>query len=150
MGTPKPLLEINALAPERKVVSIKSPLHPEGKLYELRTPGELTLKQLQTIETRAEQASKVDTDKENTDEELELLERWLDELLDIALFTPVEDEVRQHLGLMGKEAIVSAFNEASLTPAILEATQAAATTATRAAARTTRKRKATGASSSGG
>ena len=148
MGAPTPLLEINALAPERKVVSIKSPLHPNGKLYEIRTPGELSLKQLQTIETRAEQASKIDTGQENTDEEL--LERYLDELLDIALYTPIEDEVRQYLGLMGKEAIVSAFNEASLTPALMEAAAAAERqAAAMAKAKKRRKKAPTGESSSG-
>ena len=150
MGAPTPLLEINALAPERKVVSIKSPLHPHGKLYEIRTPGELSLKQLQTIETRAEQASKIDTGQENTDEELDLLERYLDELLDIALYTPIEDEVRQYLGLMGKEAIVSAFNEASLTPALMEAAAAAERqAAAMAKAKKRRKKAPTGESSSG-
>lgn len=48
-----PILDLSTLAPERQTVRIKSSKHPEGKLYELATPNDLSLEDQQFLYARA-------------------------------------------------------------------------------------------------
>jgi hypothetical protein len=110
----EPLLVLDAVVPDRPFIEIKSNLHPEGKRYELRVRSELSVFQLQTVQSRGEAAvemqKKYKDEEEYTQPDLEQLQSWQHELLDIALATPMEPEVLKGLDLFQKSQIVMAFN----------------------------------------
>lgn len=105
-----PILRLDAIVPERAFIEIKSNLYPEGKRYELRQRPELSPYQLQTIVTRATQASEIEEKKAPSPAEMVQLQEMQDEILKIAMYTPLEDEVFRGLDLFQKSEIIMAFN----------------------------------------
>lgn len=75
----RPVLEIDALAPERETVSIRSRAYPDGKLYEMATPDDLSLHQQAWFFRRGQTiAALLEGEAELSREEQEQLNEVLD------------------------------------------------------------------------
>lgn len=114
MGTQKkPLLDLNALAPEREVIRIRTDSNPDGKFYELRAQSELSVEQLLTLQRLGERSQELMNLDKLDDAQIELLISYLDELLEVAIYKGY-DELRPVLNVMQKAEIARVFTEACL------------------------------------
>ena len=104
VGTKTPLLNLDTLT-ERYVVTV------DGKSYELRNPGELSLTAYHNLGKKSDELSKLldVPDGEFTDEQVAELDRTLDYLCRAVLEAP--DEVHKRLKDLHKLQVIQTFNE---------------------------------------
>ena len=80
-----PVLDLDALAPTRPVVRIRTETDPDGLLYEMRIEDEMTLSQMKQLEVLGTRVLEFwDENSKTMDEaEVKLFEGWIDECFDI-------------------------------------------------------------------
>lgn len=121
MGNNAPILDLDALVPERPLIRIRTEDHPGGKLYGLRTKPELGILDMRRVFRIAEEGERLmkSLGKNNdisklTDENAVRLEEILDEMLGIAFADNAYPGLRSALMLEQKVALMQAFSESSL------------------------------------
>lgn len=108
----KQILDLDALV-DRPRVRIRSRLHPDGRLYEMRTRDELSVVEHKKVANRYRWVmEELSTDDlfEMTVEEAELLDDALDEMTAV-IMRDVEDQVLDDLNVAKKTQIVRAWME---------------------------------------
>jgi hypothetical protein len=119
MGSKTPILDLDALAPERPLIRIRTKEDPGGKLWELRTRPELGVIKLQRVYRIATEGQKLmeelgeDQIENLSEDKAQRLEGLLDELLETA-FHGDYAEIRDELTAEQKIAVMHAFSESSL------------------------------------
>lgn len=135
-----PILDLNALEPDRPPIRIRTEANKEGDLYELRVREELSIEQLTKLGNLGEKAAQLGEPEQLTHEEVGLLEVWMDEMLDIAFHHKPPDEVYDLINLSQKADIAAAFSRVCL----------GATDQPEQTPKPKSRKRSTGASSSGG
>ena len=127
MNSTAPLLDLDALAPTRPTVNIKSAAHPEGKLYEIRVAEDLGIEMQTDLANRGERLEQLVAsmgDRLPTVEEGRDLALLMDKMVP-AILPDIEEEVMAALNDQKKLAIIRVFTEVSAMPeAPLETTTA--------------------------
>lgn len=113
MGNDAPLLDLDALVPEHPTVKIRTPEHPDGKLWEMRTRPEFSILELKRIERLGQQATALGerTVTEYTEAELAQVTEMLEDLLRLVMFKPLDEQTLGALRLDQKLAIIEVFTE---------------------------------------
>lgn len=107
------ILDIDALAPIRPRVRIKSKLYPEGKMYELVSADELDIEKQAELANRGKAMQRLVKRKGvPTVEQAQELDLVLDAIVS-AVVIDLEDAVRESLKAPHKVAIANAFIEVS-------------------------------------
>lgn len=125
-----PLLELDALAPDRPKVLIRSQLHPNGKLYELTTAEDLSIETQTELANRGQRLETMTQDigsRLPTEEEGRELQLLIDKMVPLIL-ADLEDEVMAALTTDKKLQIIKVFTSASSTPGGEQASPTSPTT----------------------
>lgn len=108
-----PVLDLDALVPERPTIRIRTADHPDGKLWELRVRSELSIMEIQRIMRLSERAEALQGN-EITVESMTTLSTSIDDLLGMAIAGDYSGELKDVLTLEHKVAIVEAFTSSCL------------------------------------
>lgn len=107
-----PVLDLDVLVPTRQPVRLRSSMHTEGRLYEMRYSTELSMEEIARLQTISKQSEPLVKDAESLGvADARLLDDWLDEAMSIIFHTPLEPEVIAEMGCMPKWSIVQVFGE---------------------------------------
>lgn len=111
---PGPILDLSTLAPERPTVRIKTKADPEGKLYEMAVPDDLSLADQQFLYARAGRLDTLMSKAEPTTEERQELTMVVDKAASLIL-RDVPDQVMDELPNLQKQRAILVFLSAFAT-----------------------------------
>jgi len=106
-----PVLDLDVLAPPHQSVKLRSAMHPDAKLYELRYESELSMEDIARLATLTKQVRPIIETDELDVPAAKMLDTWLDEALDIVFFHKLEPAVLDSMGYEPKWKILQFFGQ---------------------------------------
>ena len=130
--TAAPVLDLDAIVPDRSTILIRTESKPEGVLWEMRRRNELSIEQLYTVQSIGEKLGEIGDVKNINAQNSKIVDESLDEMLRIVFVLQLDDDTYGSLDVTKKTSIIQAFNTVCLQmPSPAKQTSTATRTRTR-------------------